>query len=183
MAVPVFAAAESSQQPNVLFPTVPDLVWSAIIIAVALILVAKFVVPKFLDILDQRNAKISQGVRLAEDAKKTVADAKAQAAAQVEQARREAAQIRDDAHAQAARTVAEAKSRADAEAARIMDNAERQIQAQRQAAEISLRADVGMLASELAEKIVGEQLRDRELSARVIDRFLDQLETSGVQKG
>lgn len=183
MAVLISAVAETSQQPNVLFPTLPDLVWSAIIMAIALILVAKFVVPKFRDILDQRNTKIRQGVQLAEDAKQTVADAKAQAAAEVDQARREAAQIRDDAHAQAARTVAEAKDRAEAEAARILDNAERQIQAQRQAAEISLRSDVGLLASELAEKIVGEQLRDRELSVRVIDRFLDQLETTGAKKG
>ena len=33
-----------------------------------------------------------------------------------------------------------------------------------------------MLASTLAEKIVGEQLTDSALSGRVIDRFLDELE-------
>ena len=45
-----------------------------------------------------------------------------------------------------------------------------------QAAQISLRSDVGMLATELAEKIVGEQLKDTALTARVVDRFLDDLE-------
>ena len=35
-----------------------------------------------------------------------------------------------------------------------------------------------MLAADLAENIVGEQLTDRELSARVVERFLDQLEAS-----
>ena len=38
-----------------------------------------------------------------------------------------------------------------------------------QAAQISLRTDVGMLASTLAERIVGEQLSDTALSERVID--------------
>ena len=33
-----------------------------------------------------------------------------------------------------------------------------------------------VLASDLAERIVGEQLTDTALSARVIDRFLDELE-------
>ena len=51
-------------------------------------------------------------------------------------------------------------------------------QADKQAAQISLRTDVGLLASSLAEKIVGEQLKDTELSARVIDRFLDDLEAA-----
>ena len=59
-----------------------------------------------------------------------------------------------------------------------MDAAERQIQAEKQAAQISLRTDVGLLASTLAERIVGEQLKDAELSARVIDRFLDGLEAA-----
>ena len=48
--------------------------------------------------------------------------------------------------------------------------------ADKQAAEISLHTDVGLLASDLAERIVGEQLTDTALSARVIDRFLDELE-------
>ena len=52
-----------------------------------------------------------------------------------------------------------------------------------QAAQISLRTDVGMLASTLAERIVGEQLSDTALSERVIDRFLDELETMEPVEG
>jgi F-type H+-transporting ATPase subunit b len=37
---------------------------------------------------------------------------------------------------------------------------------------------VGTLASDLASKIVGESLTDDERSRRVIDRFLDDLESS-----
>ena len=59
----------------------------------------------------------------------------------------------------------------------------RQILAEKQAAQISLRTDVGMLASTLAERIVGEQLSDTALSERVIDRFLDELETMEPVEG
>lgn len=177
------APAEAAQKRNILFPTLPDFVWSAVIIVIAIVLVAKFVVPKFMAIMDERNAKIAQGVALAEQAKQTVADAQAKAQTQIERARRDASDIRAEAHNQASKTIADAKERAQAEADRVTATAERQIQAQRQAAEVSLRDDVGALASQLAEKIVGEQLSDQQLSARVIDRFLEQLEAVPAQKG
>ena len=40
-----------------------------------------------------------------------------------------------------------------------------------------------MLASTLAERIVGEQLKDTALSERVIDRFLDELEAMPTFEG
>ena len=64
-----------------------------------------------------------------------------------------------------------------------MEAAERQIRADKQAAEISLHTDVGLLASDLAERIVGEQLTDTALSTRVIDRFLDELEAMPPVEG
>ena len=72
---------------------------------------------------------------------------------------------------------------AQTEAAGILEGAQRQILADKQAAQISLRTDVGMLASTLAERIVGEQLKDTALSERVIDRFLDELEAMPPVEG
>jgi F-type H+-transporting ATPase subunit b len=43
---------------------------------------------------------------------------------------------------------------------------------------VSLRAEVGTLATELASKIVGESLEDSARQSRVVDRFLDELEAS-----
>jgi F-type H+-transporting ATPase subunit b len=51
-----------------------------------------------------------------------------------------------------------------------------QIQAERQQALTSLRAEVGTLATELASRIVGESLTDEARQSRMVDRFLDELE-------
>ena len=67
--------------------------------------------------------------------------------------------------------MAAARNEATNEAGRILEGAQRQILAEKQAAEISLRSEVGLLASELAEKIIGEQLTDTALTSRVVDRF------------
>ena len=68
------------------------------------------------------------------------------------------------------------KQRANEEAERITEHAKSQIEAERQAAMVSLRSEVGTLATELAGKIVGESLTDQALQSRVVDRFLDGLE-------
>ena len=102
--------------------------------------------------------------------------AESRIAAELTEAKAEAAKIRDQAVAQAEDIVARAQARAEQEAKRIVETAQRQIEAERVAAEQSLRAEVGGLATQLAEKIVGEQLKDEALSARVVDRFLDELD-------
>ena len=155
---------------NILLPAIPELVWSAIIIAIFFFVILKYVYPKYKEITDQRATTIKDGLEKAEQAKQEIADANAQSELALRQAHEEAAQIRSAAQESAKRLVAAAE--------RIIAQAQRQVEANRQAAEISLKTEVGMLAAELAENIVGEQLTDRDLSARVIDRFLDQLETS-----
>ena len=163
---------------NILLPAIPELVWSAIIIAIFFFVILKYVYPKYKEITDQRATTIKEGLEKAEQAKQEIADANAQSELALRQAHEEAAQIRSDAQESAKRIVTEAKAQATQQAERISAQAQRQVEANRQAAEISLKTEVGMLAAELAENIVGEQLADRDLSARVIDRFLDQLETS-----
>ena len=74
--------------------------------------------------------------------------------------------------------MAESRTRAAAEAARIVENAQRQIDAERQQASVSLRNEVGTLATDLASKIVGESLADEARRSRVVERFLDELEAS-----
>lgn len=181
--IPAVVSASGEDTPIVLFPTVPDLVWSAIVIVLIFIVMYAFVIPTFTRTLDARNAEIERGVEMSKKAEDVLAEAHTKAEATVAQAREEAARIRSQAQEQALKTIAAAKEQASAEAQRIVEAADRQIEANRQAAEISLRTDVGMLASELAERIVGEHLADTDLSARVIDRFLDSLEVEAPQKG
>ena len=172
------AASEDGGGGNMLLPETSDLVWGAVAFLIIAVVLIRYALPRFTKVLDERTRRIEEGLELAERAKGDQADAELKAARLVEDARRDAAKIREDAQAQAQEIVAAAREAAQGEAGKALDAAERQIQADKQAAQISLRTDVGLLASSLAEKIVGEQLKDTELSARVIDRFLDDLEAA-----
>ena len=173
------AASEGGEESgNMLLPETSDLVWGTVAFLIIAVVLLRYALPRFTKVLDERTRRIEEGLELADKAKEDQTNAELKAARLVEDARRDAAKIREDAQAQAQEIVAAAREAAQGEAGKALDAAERQIQADKQAAQISLRTDVGLLASSLAEKIVGEQLRDTELSARVIDRFLDDLEAA-----
>jgi len=61
-------------------------------------------------------------------------------------------------------------------------SAQSQIEAERQAAVVSLRAEVGSLAIDLASGVIGESLSDDKKAAGIVDRFLADLEASEKQK-
>jgi len=171
-------AAESGQGGGTAFilPPLYEIFWAAIVLLLILLVVGRYALPRLYAVLDERARRIQEGLDLADKAEQDQADAEKRAARLVDEARREAARIRDNAQSEAKEIVAQARTDAQAEAAGIVEGAQRQILADKQAAQISLRTDVGMLATTLAERIVGEQLKDTALSERVIDRFLDDLE-------
>lgn len=169
--------AQAASEHNILVPPLYDIVWSTITLLLIVVPMYFFVLPKLNGVLDERSKRIEDGIAAAERAKETEALAKRQAEERLAQANAEAGRIRSEASEDGKRIVAKARKDAEAEAELILKNAKRQMHAQRQAAEISLRTEVGLLATELAEKIVGEHLKDRELTARVVDRFLDDLES------
>jgi F-type H+-transporting ATPase subunit b len=93
------------------------------------------------------------------------------------EARTEAAGIRDHAREDAKRIRAELLEQAQAEAARVLAHAQAQIEAERQSALVSLRAEVGAIAIDLASGVIGESLNDKR-SNDIVDRFLADLEAS-----
>lgn len=183
----VAAAQEEAGGTSFLLPPLYEVFWAAVALLLILLVVGRFGLPRIYGLLDERAERIRKGLDLTAQAEENQAAAAKRAARLVEEARLEAAAIRQDAQDQAKEIIAQARTSAQAEAAAIQEGARRQILAEKQAAQISLRTDVGMLASSLAERIVGEQLRDTELSARVIDRFLDELDQApavpGVDEG
>lgn len=178
-------AAEGGQGGGTAFilPHAHEIFWAAVVLLLILLVVGRYALPRLYAVLDERARRIQEGLDLADKAKQDQADAEKRATRLVDEARREAARIRDNAQGEAKEIIAKARDDAQAEAAGIVEGAQRQILAEKQAAQISLRTDVGMLASTLAERIVGEHLSDTALSERVIDRFLDELETMEPVEG
>jgi len=136
----------------------------------------RVVLPRLTKTLDERTEAIEGGIKKAENAQAEAAAALDEYKQQLADARAEAARIREQARLDGTAIVNELKEQATVEAARITANASAQIEAERQSALVSLRAEVGSLAIDLASGVIGESLSDDKKAAAVVDRFLAELE-------
>ncbi|MGF1662161.1 MAG: F0F1 ATP synthase subunit B [Kineosporiaceae bacterium] len=170
----VLLAAEEGQNP--LLPAIYDIVWSSVVFVVLLVLFWRYVLPRYLSVLDERTDRIEGGLKRADEAQAEAARLKEQFAAQLAEARADAGRAREEARAEGAAIVAQMRTDAQVEAARIVESAQRQVEAERQQAATQLRQEVGRLAAQLAERIVGEALTDDARQQRVVDRFLADLD-------
>ena len=171
-------AADTASK-NPLLPSWPEFIIGTILFFLVFGLLAKLLMPRITKTLAERTEQIEGGLARSEEAQ---AEAKAlldQYRQQLDDARRDAARLREEAREQGAQIIAEMREQAQAEARRVTEAAQSQIEAERQQALTSLRTEVGTLATELASRIVGESLTDEARQSRMVDRFLDDLEVAG----
>ncbi|MFC5179869.1 F0F1 ATP synthase subunit B [Actinomadura harenae] len=161
---------------NPLVPEASELIFGTIAFLIVLILVGWKLVPQIQKTLAERTDAIEGGLKRAEAAQDEAKETLAQYHAQLAEARKEAARLREEAREEGAQIKAEITEQAQAEARRIVESAHAQIEADRQQALQSLRAEIGTLSVELAGKVVGESLEDSARQSRVVDRFLEELE-------
>lgn len=178
MLTELIVAAEVGETVNPLLPAWYDIVYSIIPFALVLLLFWKVVLPRMQRTLDERAAKIEGGIAQAESAQAEAKAALEEYNKLLAEGRAEAAKIREQARVDGGAILAELKEQASAEAARITATAQQQIEAERQAALVSLRAEVGSLALDLASGVIGESLADDAKATALVDRFLVDLETS-----
>jgi F-type H+-transporting ATPase subunit b len=168
------AASSTGQDP--LVPSGAELIIGAICFIVVFGILGKMLLPRIQQTLAERTEQIEGGLAKADEAQAEAKELLETYRQQLAEARHEAARMREEAREQGAQIIAEMREQAQAEARRVTESAQAQIEAERQQALISLRAEVGTLATELASRIVGESLTDEARQSRMVDRFLGELD-------
>jgi F-type H+-transporting ATPase subunit b len=179
--ISVVAAQVVTPPTNPLIPEIPELIIGAIAFVIVFVVLYKVLMPRIQKTLTDRTDAIEGGIERAKEAQDEATATLADYRAQLDDARHEAARLREEAKEQGAQIIAEMREQAQAEARRVTEAAQAQLQADRQQAIAALRAEVGAMSVDLASKIVGESLADQARQSRLVDRFLDDLEsqTSG----
>jgi F-type H+-transporting ATPase subunit b len=175
----MYLAASSATNP--LIPSVTELIMGLIGFVVIFGALYKVLLPRLQKTLAERTDAIEGGIQRAEEGQAEAERLLQQYRAQLDDARHEAARLRQEAREQGAQIIAEMREQAQAEAARLVESAHAQINSDRRQAVAALRGQVGELAVDLAGRIVGESLADEARASRVVDRFLDELDSSGDQ--
>ena len=170
--------AADTASTNPLLPSWPEFIIGTILFVLVFGVMAKLLLPRIQQTLAERTELIEGGLAKSEEAQSEAKALLDQYREQLAEARHEASRLREEAREQGAQIIAEMREQAQAEARRVTEAAQAQIEAERQQALISLRAEVGTLATELAGRIVGESLTDEARQSRMVDRFLSELEVS-----
>lgn len=169
-------SAEGGAQ-NPLLPSTPELIIGTVAFLIVFGVLGKILLPRIQRTLEERTGRIEGGLLRAEQAQAEAQRVLRQYRAQLAGVRHEAARLREEAREQGARMVAEMREQGRAEVNRMSEAARAQIAAEHERARTALRAEMGTLAVELAGRILGESLADEARRSRLVDRFLDDLET------
>jgi F-type H+-transporting ATPase subunit b len=170
----LYLAQSGSQNP--LVPNGVELVTGLIGFFIIFGVLSRILLPRFQKMLAERTDAIEGGLKRAEEAQEEAKQLLERYRAQLDDARHEAARLREEARQQGAQIKAELREQGEAEKQRLIDSASAEMAANRQQAVTALRAEIGSLAVQLASKIVGESLEDEARQRRTVDRFLAQLE-------
>ena len=152
-----------------MIPNITLVIQGLAFFAVAL-LVMKFIWPPIIAAIEERQAKIAEGLAAADRARQELADADARVADEIRKARVDAVAIVDKATQQASQIVDKARTDAIVEGTKQKAIAAAEIESMAHRAREELRTKVASLAIAGAEKIL-----KREIDANAHKDLLDQL--------
>lgn len=146
------------------------LIGQSIAFAVFVWFCMKYIWPPLIAALEERNARISEGLAAAQRGQKDLEEAQAKVSDNLKDAKQQAQEIINQAQKRATEIVDEAKDAAREEADRIKSMATADIEQQVNSAKGELRKEVSLIALAGVEKILG-----REVNADAHDAVLNEL--------
>jgi F-type H+-transporting ATPase subunit b len=145
---------------------------------VMLAILARYVYPRIVEVAEARQRAIAQQLKEAEDARAAAQAQLEEATAKLNDARKSAQSVIDAAAKSAEQLRQELRQKADEEAKRSVENARKQIEAERDQAIRTVRTEVADLVVTATEKVIGETLDDAK-HRRLIERAIEEVAASG----
>ncbi len=160
---------------GILLPDPGLVFWTALSFLTLLFILTKFAWKPMLGALKARDEHIQGALNDAERAKEELQKMEETRLEMLESTKAEKDKLIKEAQEIKAQIVAEAKDAAQTEGAKIIEQARKQIERERESAIIDLRKQVGLLSIEIAEKILKEQMNDEEKQKALVNQNLDEI--------
>lgn len=153
-------------------PNLGLIFWMTLSFLFLLLILGKYAWKPVMKMLKEREHRIEEALTQADKAREEMKQLKFSN----EQLLKEAKEQRDDILREARKIkeaiVEEAREKANAEANRILENTRESIHFEKMAAITDLKNEIASLSVEIAEKILNEELSDKEKQAKLINRLL-----------
>jgi F-type H+-transporting ATPase subunit b len=127
--------------------------------------------------MEERADLIDKGVAYAQEAKSHLDNAKAEADKLIAEARNQQADILREASKMRNELIEKARGEAADEANKVSQAAQVSLEQARKEAEKQLRAEVGDLALQIAEKVIRKNIASDDAQRALVDQYLSEVET------
>ena len=154
------------------------LVWMTLIFAIVFFVLAKFGFPAITSMVDKRSARIEDALKKADEAEKRLSGLAQEHDALMEKTKLEQSRMLKEASQAGERIIASAKKQAEDEAAKILEHAKLEIQAERESAMRDICSQVSMLSLKVAEKVVRKSLDKDEEQVSLMERLISEAENT-----
>lgn len=134
------------------------LVWMTLIFGIVFFILAKFGFPAITSMVEKRGVRIEESLRKAEEAEKRLSELAQEQARATEEFKLEHSRMLKEATQTRDKIIASAQAKAAEEAAKIINHAKMEIEAERISAYRELCNKVTVISMEVAEKILRKEL-------------------------
>lgn len=162
---------------SLLMPDFGLLFWMLIAFAIVFFLLAKYGFPSITKSVEQRREFIDSSLKNAAEAKEKLSQLEKEGEVIIAQANKEQGRLLREANSEREKIISEARNRAADEAKKEMEIAKELIANEKAEAMLSVRREVASLSCDIAEKILREQLSDKQTQMDLIDKMLNEIAT------
>ena len=159
-------------------PLIPDpglLFWMVLSFGVVFFLLAKFGFPVITKAINERKEFIEMSLLSAKQANERLAAIQAESEKLLANAKAQQQDIIAEALKEKQQIVQAAQEEAQTSAQQMIEDARQGIQAEKERALQEVRNEVASLALEIAEKVIGERMKDDAIQRKTIEQLIDKL--------
>ena len=146
--------------------------WQVLIFVGLIFLLKKFAWKPILDAVNDREEGIKNALLSAENARKEMQNLQADNQRILQEARLERDNMLKEAREMKEKIVADAKNEAQAQGLKMIEQAKAAIEGEKNAAMAELKSQVSTLSLSIAEKILKDELSDRDAQAKLVEKML-----------
>ena len=149
--------------------------WQIFLFILLLILLRRFAWKPILNAVNDREEGIKNALAAAEEAKKEMQNVTADSEKLLQEARTERESMLKEARQIREKMIADAKEQAQVEGDKMIRAAQQSIEGEKKAAIADIKNQVASLSVEIAEKVLREQLDNKDRQLKLVDSLVDDI--------
>ena len=159
-----------------LLPHLGTIIWTTIIFGIVAFILGKYAWKPLLNAIKERERYIDISLRKAKSAREILTNLKQEQDEIIKQTRHDKGEMLKEGAEQRDKVIAEAKEKARTEAEKIIADAHKKIQKEREEALVDMRNQITTLSIEIATKVVGADMKDKERHEQMVKKLVDDIE-------